>query len=485
MARSCMRVMAKNDIEQVHQTSLRIISEVGFKVDSPSVRRILEQGGAKVDNKSGIVRLDEKLVSSALKSAPRNVRICARSGRDYQIPSEGVQLVSPDGQPPVVLDVNTGEKRRSTLKDVIEFAVLCDALPEVDYVWPPVVATDMPSSRSSYYEFLASIAYCSKHIQHGATSAEEARFQVEVASAILGSKEDLRKRPVFSDVCTPISPLRYDQGEAEALVVLARAGVPLVHLTMGIAGSVSPVSVAGTLAIINAENLCGLTMCQIANPGAPSIYSSFSGVTDLKTGVFVCGTPEAALMDGAAIEMARHYGLPTCAGGPETSARSLSTEAAYQSSMTLMTSMMVGSDMLVGLGSLDRDAMVSAEKLVMDCEVWRWLKRLREGVVVDQNTLGFDAIKRQGPGGGFLSDPHTLKHMRKELLIPQVTSYHTPGEPDMRKDELREYARKRIREILSTHRPPLLSKEVAARVGKVAEEYKILLPNKKQIFEHA
>ncbi len=485
MGKSSMQVLSRNEIDLVHQTSLRILSEVGFKVDSPSVRAMLDKAGAKVDKQTDIIRFDERLVANALKSAPKKVGICARNGRDFTIPEEGVQLISPDGQPPAIYDSEKGKKRYSTLKDVVNLAILCDALPEVDYVWPPVVATDMPSARTSYYEFLASIAYCSKHIQHGAATAEEAQFQVDVASAILGSKEDLRKRPIFSIVFTPISPLRYDQGEAEALVVLARAGVPVVHLTMGIAGSVSPVTIAGTLAIVNAENLCGLTITQIANPGAPSIYSSFSGVADLKSGVFVCGTPEAALMDVAAVEMAKHYGLPTCAGGTGTSARSLSTEAGYQSSMTMLASILAGSDLLVGLGGLDRDAMVSYEKLIMDCEVWRWLKRLRAGVKVDNDTLGFDAIKRQGPSGTFLADPHTLKHMRKELLIPQVTSHHTTGAPDYGSDEFIEFARKKYKEILSTHKPPLLSKEIAAKVGAVAKRYGILLPNGKQIFEHA
>ena len=485
MSKASMRLLSKDEIEQVHSTSLRVLSEVGVKIDSPSVLALMKGAGAKVDKTRQLVFLDERMVSAALKSAPRKVRICSRRGVDFSVPEEGVQLISPDGQPPAVLDIATGKKRPSKLKDVVDFAVLCDALPEVDFVWPPVVATDMPSDKSSFYEFLATVAHTSKHVQHGATSPEEARFQVEVASAIAGSGEELRKRPLFSDVCTPISPLRYDQGEAEALVILSRAGIPMVHLTMGIAGSVTPVTIAGTLAIINAENLCGLTISQVSSPGAPSIYSSFSGVTDLKTGVFLCGTPEGMLMDVAAIEMARHYSLPSCAGGPSNAARSVSAEAGYQSAMTTMASVLCGSDLMVGLGGIDRAAMMSFEKVVMDAEMWRWMKRLRNGVTVSPETLGLDAIKRQGPGGTFLSDPHTLKHMRKDLMIPQVTGYHMPGEPDHSTDELIEHAKKRTKEILSTHAPLLLDGDIAKKVAKVAEKYGILLPDGKQIFRHA
>lgn len=485
MSTAKMSVMSKEDIEQVHGISLRILSEVGVKIDSPSVLKMMAKAGARVDLAKGTAYLDERLVSQALKDAPKTIRICSRGGRDFSVPDAGVSLISTDGQPPAVFEIATGKKRPSKLKDVVDFAVLADALPEVDYVWPPVVATDVPSGKSSWFEFLATIGHCSKHIQHGATSPEEAMFQVEVASAIAGSPEELRKRPLFSDVCTPISPLKYDQGEAEALVVLSQAGVPIVHLSMGIAGSVTPVTIAGTLAIINAENLCGLTMSQVASPGAPAIYSSFSGVTDLKSGVFLCGTPEGVLMDSAAVEMARHYGLPSCAGGPSNASRTLSLEAGAQTMMTAMGAMLTGADLVVGLGGLDRAGMMSKEKLVMDCEMWRWLKRLRRGVDISADTMGFEAIRRQGPGGIFLSDPHTLKHMRKDMMIPQVTGYHIPGEPDHSVDDLIEHAKKRTGEILATHRPQLLPRDIAGKVDAIAEKYGVVLPDGRKIFERA
>lgn len=485
MSKATMNVLSRDEIDLVHQHSLRILSEVGVKIDSPSVLAMMEKAGARIDKAKQIAHLDEKMVSEALKSAPRSVKLASRGGTDITVPDDGVQLISPDGQPPAVFDASAGKKRPSTLKDAINFAVLCDALPEVDYIWPPVVATDMPSGKSSLYEFLATMAYTTKHIQHGATSAEEANFQIEVASAVLGSREELKMRPIFSDVCTPITPLRYDQGEAEALVTLSRAGIPMVQLSMGIAGQVTPVTVAGTLAIVNAENLCGITITQVASRGAPVFYSSFSGVADLKSGVFLCASPEGILMDSAAVEMARHYGLPSCAGGPSNSSKTLSAEAGYQSAITSMASMLVGSDIMVGLGGLDRAGMMSLEKVVMDCEVWRWLERIRSGIAVDEGTLGFDAIKRQGPSGVFLSDPHTLKFMRKDVMIPQITGYHVPGEPDYSRDDLAEYAKKKTKEILATHKPRLFSKEQAARVSKVAEKYGVLLKNGKQIFDHA
>ena len=471
MSKASMSVLSKSEIERVHGTSLRMLSKIGYKVDSPKVRMMLADAGIKVDIARQLVFFTERQINEALRTAPRSVKICSRGGKDYTIPDDGVQLVSTDGQPAAVFDIDSGKKRPSTLKDAIDIAILADALPEVDFIWPAVVATDVPSDKSSYIEFLATIAYSNKHIQHAAATEDEANFQIDVASAILGSREELAKRPIISDVVTPISPMRYDEGGVEGLVTLAKAGVPLVQLSMGIAGSVTPVSVAGTLAVINAENLCGLAISQIANPGAPSIYSSFSGVTDLKSGVFLCGTPEGILMDVASIEMARHYHLPTCVGGPANASRSLSVESGYQSAMTAMASVLMGADMMVGMGGMDRDSMVSPEKLVLDNEIWRWMERLKRGLEVNKGTLGFDAMKRQGPGGTFLSDPHTLKYMRKELMIPQVTGYHKPGEPDHSVDDLVEYAKKRTKEILKTHRPPLLDKATADKLDAIAKKY--------------
>lgn len=485
MTLTSMSLLSRNDIEKVHDASLRVLSEVGVMVESPPVRELFKDAGAAVDDSKQLVRLDERLVNSSLESAPRKVRICSRGGKDHTLPEEGVQLISTDGQPPAVFDASTGEKRKSTLADLKEFIVLADALPEVDFVWPPVVATDMPSDRSSFYEFLAAVSCTSKHVQHGAASEEEARFQIEVCSAMLGSEEELRRRPIFSDVCTPISPLRYDAGEAEALVALSRAGVPVVNLSMAIAGAVTPASVAGSLAVINAENLCGLTMTQLAAPGAPSIYSSFSGVMDLRSGVFLCGTPEGILMDSAATVMGKHYGLPTCAGGPSNAARSLSSEAGLETALTAASALLVGADMMVGLGGIDRAGMMSKEKLVMDCELWRWLRRLREGIALSDQAMGVDAIARQGPGGTFLSDVHTAKFMRKEFMIPQVTAYHVRREPDRREDELLSFAIARTRELLSSHRPALLEGEVAEKVAEVAERYGIVAADGSHIFDRA
>jgi trimethylamine--corrinoid protein Co-methyltransferase len=485
MTLASMSVLSKDDIERVHDASLRILSEVGVMVESSSVRDMLGNAGARVDDSRQLVWLDERLIRSSIESAPKRIRISSRGGVDFTIPGEGVQLISTDGQPPAVFDAATATKRASTLSDLRDFIILADALPEVDFVWPPVVATDMPTDRSSFYEFLTAIAYTSKHIQHGAASTEEARFQIDVCSAILGSEDELRERPIFSDVCTPISPLRYDAGEAEALVTLSKAGVPVINLSMAIAGAVTPASIAGSLAVINAENLCGLTMTQIASQGSPSVYSSFSGVMDLKSGVFLCGTPEGVLMDAAAVQMARRYGLPTCAGGPSNAARSLSSEAGLETALTATSALLMGTDMMVGLGGLDRAGMISKEKLVMDCEVWRWLLRMRRGVDINDDTLGLDAIARQGPGGTFLSDIHTVRCMRKELMIPQVTAYHSKREPDRKEDELVTFAIERTKELLATHKAPLLERDVADKVGKVAERYGILHRDGKQIFDHA
>ena len=484
MTLASMDVLSRDDIEKVHGASLRILREVGVRVESVGVRDMLRAAGARVDDSSELVFLGEDMVADALESAPGRIRICSRGGTDHTIPGE-TQLISTDGQPPAVFDIETGRKRPSTLQDLKDFIVLADALPEVGYIWPPVVATDMPTDRSSFYEFLTAVAYSSKHIQHGAASAEEAQFQVDVCSAILGSEDALRERPIFSDVCTPISPLRYDAGEANALVVLSKAGVPVIHLSMAIAGAVSPISVAGSLAIINAENLCGLTMSQTASPGAPSVYSSFSGIMDLKSGVFLCGSPEGVLMDSAGVQMAKHYGLPTCAGGPSNAARSLMSEAGAESAVTSLAALLTGTDLMVGLGGLDRAGMMSKEKVVMDCEVWRWLLRLRRGIEVTDDTLAVDAIARQGPGGTFLTDIHTAKNMRRELLIPQITGHHVRREPDRSEDELVSYARARVKELLAEHRPELLEGVVADEVGEVAKRYGILLPDGSQIFERA
>ncbi|MBN1677104.1 MAG: trimethylamine methyltransferase family protein [Candidatus Thermoplasmatota archaeon] len=476
MARAVLNPLTKEEEDIVHSESLRILEEIGIKVTSPEVLMLLKDAGAAVDMKTQLVKMNEELVKGALAKAPKEFSMSARDrAKDVRLPAVTVQGVN-DGQPTDVWDVHTQSRRKSRMDDLIDLTVVCDAMPEVDLYWPEVVATDLPAEVSNVHEYAASVAYTDKHVQHGAGSVEDAQALIDIASAIVGSEDELRKRPIVSITHTPITPLRYQAGDIDAAVMFARAGLPVIHLSMAISGSVCPVSLAGTILLVNAENLAGFFISQSAAAGAPVMYSSESGPMDMRSGVFLSGSTEGALINAAGCQMARRYRIPSQVGGTAASGTMPGFEVGYQKAMSGLLPALAGADQVVGIGGFDRSGCESVEQIVMDCELWRNVLRACRGVEVDKDTLAFDAIARVGPGGYFMKDIHTLKHFKSEILLPRIAM--RPASPGAREEPIREAARAEVKRILAEHRPMPLDKSVVQAVKDLLARYDTRLHGK-------
>lgn len=470
MSKAVFNPLSREQEDAVHAESVRILEEVGIKVTSAGVLAMLKAQGASVDERSQVVKVTEAMVVEALSKAPKEFVMAARDGRwDLPLPAEGKVYGVNDGQPTDVWDIDRQVKRKSTVQDLIDLTLVCDAMAEVDLYWPEVVATDLPPDVSNNHEFLASVFNTGKHVQHGAGCVEDARFQIEAATLIAGSEKELARRPIISITHTPITPLRYEEGDVDAVVEYARAGLPVVHLSMAISGSVAPVTLAGTVALVNAENLAGFVISQTAKAGAPVLYSSESGPMDMKTGVFLSGSTEGALINAAGCQMARRYRIPSQVGGIAASGCRPGFEVGYQKAISALLPAMAGADQVVGIGGFERSGCESLEQVVMDCELWRNILRAWRGIDVDDGTLAFEAIARVGPGGYFMKDTHTLKFFRKENLLPKIAML--PAPPGSQDEPMRSAARKEAKRILAEHRPMALDKTVAEGVKALLGKY--------------
>jgi len=472
-----LNLLTSEEEEVVHNESIKILEEVGIKVTSPEVLSILEGHGAKVDHKAQIATIPERMVKDALAKAPKEFVMGGREeANDLRLPATDRIQGCNDGQPTDVWDIDSQSKRKSTMNDLVDFTILCDAMPEVNLYWAEVVATDIPPEISNLHEYAASLNYTGKHVQHGAGDTTDAKYLIKMASAVAGSEKELRKRPIVSITHTPITPLRYEKGDIEAAVVFARAGLPVVHLSMAISGSVSPVTLAGTIALVNAENLGGAVITETAAPGAPILYSSESGPMDMKTGVFLSGSTEGALINAAGCQMARRYRLPCQVGGIAASGSVPGFEIGYQKAISGLIPVLAGADQVVGIGGFDRSGCESLEQVIMDCEVWRNILRGWNGVKVNKDTLAFDAIARVGPGGYFTKDIHTLKHFRSEILFPKIAMRQRAPDADV--EPIRQAARDEVKRLLKEHRPVALDKTVKQEIREILKQYDIELHGK-------
>jgi len=470
LAKAVFNPLTKDEEETVHTESIRILEQVGIKVTSEEILSILKDHGVDVDARSQIAKIPERLVKEALARAPKEFAMCGRDKtRDLRLPAVARVQGCNDGQPTEVWDLDTQSKRKATVADLVDLTIVCDAMPEVDLYWPEVVATDLPPEVSNIHEFAASIAHTGKHVQHGAGDVTDAKYLIKLGAAIVGSEKELAKRPILSITHTPITPLRYEKGDIEAAVMFSRAGLPVVHLSMAISGSVSPVSLAGTILLVNAENLGGFVITELAAPGAPVLYSSESGPMDMKSGVFLSGSTEGALINAAGCQMARRYKLPSQVGGTAASGTAPGYEIGYQKAISALLPVMAGADQVVGIGGFDRSGCESAEQIVMDCELWRNVLRAWKGTKVDKETLGFDAIARVGPGGYFMKDIHTLRHFRNEVLLPGIAM--RPLVPGAKEEPIRTAARDEVRRILRDHRPVPLDKSVKQEIKSILKQY--------------
>jgi len=242
-----------------------------------------------------------------------------------------------------------------------------------------------------------------------------------------------------------------------------------VNLSMAISGSVCPVTLAGTIALVNAENLGGAVIIETAAPGAPILYSSESGPMDMRTGVFLSGSTEGSLINASGCQMARRYGLPSQVGGIAASGTAPGYEIGYQKAISALVPVLAGADQVVGIGGFNRSGCESIEQVVMDCELWRNVLRCRSGVKVDKNTLGFDAIKRVGPGGYFMKDIHTLKNFKSEVLLPKIAMKESA--PGAKEEPIRLAAREEVRRLLKDHRATAVDKSVKDSVKKLLAKY--------------
>jgi trimethylamine--corrinoid protein Co-methyltransferase len=210
---------------------------MGVLVRSASVLSMLEAAGASVDPRTRVAKMPESMVMEALDRAPKRFTLCARdSGNDVKLPAEGMPHLTTDGLALYMMDIDTGEQRNATIQDFACFARLADALDAIDFFWPIVTISDVPARCHSAYELWTAFENCSMHVQGDCTDALDARRQIELASAVAGGRDELRKRPLFSVATNPISPLSFDEGAVEAQVEFAKAGVPVLCHSMSMPG---------------------------------------------------------------------------------------------------------------------------------------------------------------------------------------------------------------------------------------------------------
>jgi trimethylamine--corrinoid protein Co-methyltransferase len=454
-------------VARIHETTLQVIESVGVRFPSERALDTWAAAGASVDRASSVVRVHRSVIEAALASAPPTYGLAARDpALDLTLDGRHVYAAT-DGCGIEVADLETGRRRPSGLADVAEIARLADALDEVAFHWIPVSAQDRPAVSRSLHELLACWANSTKHVQtESIVTAREARAAIEMAAAIAGGREVLRQRPVLSMMQCTTSPLGHDGGSLDAAFEAAEAGIPVGFMTMASAAFTGPATLAGNLVVGNAEVVSALALMQIARPGCPVYYAAAQTAMDLRTGAYTGGGPEDFLFGAATNQLADYYRVPLSMGAFATGAKAPDWQAGVENSLSAFLAAAVGSDMLLGLGLLNGSRVWSHEQLLLDAEIFSVVRAMLRGIAVDDEALALEAIAVVGPGGDYLTTPHTRRHMR-QLWRPRFLDRRPMGVAEAEGGGPRAWANAKARDLLASHRPRPLERELAAELAQI------------------
>ncbi len=423
-----LRVFSDDQVAAIHEAALQILETQGMRVLPPEAREVYRRGGAMVDESTLTVRLDRGLVAQSLASTPRELVLHGRT-RDRDMPVHGRHVVfAPTSGPPNIMDTVRG-KRAGTFEDYCNIIKLCQNHEVIHVLGGCVEPQDIPVQFRHLETTRAMLNLSDKIPLVFARGPGQNADNFEMLRIAYGlTHEEFISRPYTSTIINTNSPLQLDIPMANGILDYAAAGQVLIITPFTLAGAMAPVTIAGALTLAHAEALAGLTLAQIARPGAPIIYGSFTSNVDMKSGSPAFGTPEYTKAAIGAGQLARHIGVPWRSSNA-TASNSPDAQAAYESQMSLWGALMGGCNFLLhAAGWLEGGLTTSYEKFMIDLEMLQMFAETFQPVGATAEDLARDAIAEVGAGGHFFGCAHTMARYRTAFYAPLVSDWQNFGQ---------------------------------------------------------
>ena len=449
-------LVGEEALELVHQTSLRILSEIGIAFYDEESLQILREHGAEV-KEDAQVHFDPALIEEYVTKAPKKFTQLARNPDNNVIIGGKHVCFSPVYGPPYVVDLAHG-RREATLVDFEKFVKLAHMSPYMHHSGGTIVEpTDLPVATRHLDMLYSHIKYGDKAFMGSVMSAENAADSVALAEILFG-EEEIRRQPALLSLINISSPRRFDDRMLAALKVYARANQATIITPFILSGAMAPISVAGTVAQMNAEALAGMTFAQMVRPGSPVVYGSFQATTDLQSGAPVFGAPESQMALYLGSQLARRYGLPYRSGGMFASSKIADIQSGYESIMSMLPTVLGRVNFVLhAAGWLENGLAAGYEKFVLDCEVLGMLDKYLHGVDLSEDAFALESIRNVPPGGHHLGTEHTMRHFRSAFYRAELFDYNSAEQwvLDGAKDA-NQRAHEKVRQLLRDYEPPAL-----------------------------
>jgi trimethylamine---corrinoid protein Co-methyltransferase len=419
-----MEVLSADQLEAIHLTSLRILEELGMEVMSGRALSILKAGGAQVDAATRMVRLDRGLIESALKSAPSAFELTPRNAERRVILGGNHINFGLVAGPPNVHDCERG-RRSGNYQDYCDFIRLAQYFNAIHLIGNQVCApVELPASSRHLDTYRANLLYSDRVFHCTAIGAGRALDGIRMMAIARGiDLEQIAESPGVITIISVNSPRRFDDAMSEGLIAMAEHGQAVVITPFTLMGAMAPVSLAAALAQQNAEALFGVVLAQLVRRGAPVMYGAFTSNVDMRSGAPAFGTPENAKANIAGGQLARRYRLPYRTSNASAS-NAADAQGAYETEMSLWGAILGHGNLVYhAAGWQEGGLTASFEKLVLDVEMLQMMIEFLTPIVVDEQELGFDAIKGVPTGGHFFGEPHTMARYERAFYRPLVSNW--------------------------------------------------------------
>jgi trimethylamine--corrinoid protein Co-methyltransferase len=432
-----LTLLSEELVKQILDEAFELLITPGIKVKSPATRQLLADAGAKVDKDTEVIHISEKLVYSALETVPHQFYLFDRNGNPKVDYGGNAVHFDPGSSGVHILDPDTLEHRPSYTDDLVRIVKLTEMLPQYDAQSTAVICNEIPKSISDLYRLYLVLLHSSKPIVTGAFAIPTLQVMVDMLAIFAGNRKALAEKPqaVF-DVC-PSPPLIWSNFGAQNLIDLAHAGIPAQIVSMPLAGATAPVTLVGAVVQHAAECLSGITIHQLAKPGAPLVWGGAPAIFDMRKGTTPMGAVETAMIDLSYTQVGKFLGLPTHTYLCASDAKVIDAQAGLESGISAILGALAGVNMISGAGMLDFLACFSLEKLVIDAEIVAMAKRLLSGVHTPTETLATAMFEGINFKGDFLKQKVTRDLFSKEQYLPSkvidrdsIRGWHQDGSLD-------------------------------------------------------
>ncbi len=462
------RMLSDSQRTKIADAALELLERVGVTLTLSEARNLLHDAGANLEGDR--VRIPEMLVRNAIESAPSKIDIYTRDGvHAMQLGGDSAHFGAHTDAPDL-LDPFSGERRPCAQADVARNVALIDALEQIDYTTASGMVADCPAEMADRVSLAECLINSPKPVLVMPVTPEALVDCHTMASLAVGSAETLRQRPSMIVYSEPVSPLIHPDGSLQRLLYCAEHDIPLVYTPYAAMGGTAPLSPAAITAQLCAESLSGLVLHQLKRPGAPYIFGGMASVMDMRTTIFSYGAPEFQRGNTLMAEMAHHFDLPNFGTAGTSDAQIFDGQAVMEATSSCMMAYLVGANLIHDIGLLGNATVVMPEMIVATDEIIAMLRHLLGGVDVTEETLAFDIIAEAGPGGEFITHPHTFDHFRS-VWYPHLL--FRGGDEAWKASQQEDFAKRvnaRVRDLIENYQPARLPADVAEAIREILDQ---------------